>query len=142
LHYRLLLEDTTVVDSSYDCHEPLRFVIGDGTLIDSLETTLLGLTSGAKQTVQLSPENAYGVSDESDIHAMQRSEFGDAIKLKAGVVIGFDTPSGEQIPGTVVDMDEHIVRVDFSHPLANRTIIFEVEIIAVEPDDNGVIEPE
>jgi len=132
LHFRLMLEDSTVVDSSYDNDEPLSLVVGDGTLIESLEATLMGLAPGAKQSAQLAPENAYGFTDESNIHTMKRSEFDASLKLEPGVVIGFDAPSGEQVSGTIVDVVEQDVRVDFSHPLANRTVIFEVEILKVE----------
>lgn len=125
------------MDSSHDNNEPLNFVVGDGTLIENLEATLLGLSPGANQSVQLSPENAYGFSDESDVHLMKRSEFDATLKLEPGVVIGFDTPSGEQITGTVAEVDDQTVSVDFSHPLANRAIIFEVEVLTVEaaPDE-------
>jgi FKBP-type peptidyl-prolyl cis-trans isomerase 2 len=53
-------------------------------------------------------------------------------------VVAFTAPSGLEVAGTVLEVGEAEVRVDFSHPLADRACVFEVEVLTVEADNGGV----
>lgn len=130
MHYTVTLGDGTVADTSRD-DEPLDFVIGDGSLIDGLERVLFGLKTGDRQTVTLQPQDAFGFSDLDNVHTLPRSEFAPELPLEPGIIIGFDTPSGEEVPGTIQAVDAERVVVDFNHPLAGHEITFEVEILGV-----------
>lgn len=132
MRYTLSLEDGTVVETTTG-YEPMRFSLGDGTLIDGLESVLYGLKAGDKQCVSIEPRDGFGFADVGNIHVMPRSEFADDILLEEGLIIGFSTPAGEQVPGTIVAVEEDQVQVDFNHPLAGRTVIFDVEILEVNP---------
>lgn len=130
MHYRITLEDGTEADASFG-EEPMRFQIGDGTLNEGLEEVLLGLSVGAKERFDLSPDQAFGYPDTGNIHEMSRSEFSMEMMLEPGVIVGFDTPSGDEIPGMVLEVDEEKVKVDFNHPLAGLNLEFEVEILEI-----------
>ncbi|MFA7096029.1 MAG: FKBP-type peptidyl-prolyl cis-trans isomerase [Gammaproteobacteria bacterium] len=130
MHYSLKLEDGTVVDTSKG-GEPLRFTMGDGTLIEGLEMALFGLKAGERQNLRITPADAFGFWDEERVHLMDRTEFPDDMMLESGAIIEFETPSGDQIPGAVLEVLEDAVRVDFNHPLAGRDIDFDVEILEV-----------
>ena len=110
--------------------------MGDGTLVEGLELGLYGLKAGDTQRLVLEPEQAFGLHDPAKLHQLSRSEFSRELELEPGVIIGFDTPSGEELPGTVVSLTDALVEVDFNHPLAGRVVVFEVEIIAVVPVQN------
>ena len=131
MHYRITLEDGTEADSSFG-EEPLHFTIGDGSLSEALEQVLIGLECGTRETIDLSPEQAFGYPDTANIHEMPRSEFSDDMTLEPGVIIGFTTPSGEELPGMVLEADDETVKVDFNHPLAGHNLKFEVEILEVD----------
>jgi FKBP-type peptidyl-prolyl cis-trans isomerase SlpA len=47
--------------------------------------------------------------------------------------MGFDTPAGDELSGTILSVDGDTVAVDFNHPLAGRVVVFEVEILEVVP---------
>ncbi len=130
MHFSLSLKDGTVADGSID-DEPLKFKMGDGTLIEGLEMVLYGLKTGDKQTLEIEPRDAFGFPDDENIHEMQRDEFTEELDIKEGVIISFSTPSGDEIPGTIIDVGEKIVKVDFNHPLAGHTIQFFVEILEI-----------
>lgn len=132
MHYSLLLEDGTVVDSTFDTDEPLTFTMGDGTLIDGLEYAVVGLKAGDQQSLNISPDVGFGYRDENAIQSIPRSEFADEFELKPGLVIEFSTPSGIEVAGSVLEVKGDTVVVDFSHPLAGRTVIFNVKIIDVQ----------
>ncbi|MGB5716421.1 MAG: FKBP-type peptidyl-prolyl cis-trans isomerase, partial [Gammaproteobacteria bacterium] len=132
LHLSLALEDGTVAESTLE-DEPLTLTMGDGTLVAGLELGLYGLRAGATQRLVLEPQQAFGLHDSDKLHALARREFSAELELQPGVIIGFDTPSGEELPGTIVSLDDETVSVDFNHPLAGRVVVFEVEILAVVP---------
>ena len=131
MHFSLSLEDGTLVDSTFGSDEPLTFTMGDGTLIAGLEYAVLGLSVGDRQSLNIGPDVGFGYRDESAIQEIKRADFNDDIELKPGVVIEFDSPSGIQVPGTVLEIGDEMVTVDFSHPLAGRSVIFNVEILDV-----------
>jgi len=130
MQFRLALEDGTDVDASGE-GEALEFTLGDGTLYEHLEAHLLGLHAGDRERFLLGPEEAFGFRDSDNVHAMARGEFPPEMALEPGTVIQFDTPGGDAIPGTVFEVDNESVSIDFNHPLAGRNLIFEVEIISV-----------
>jgi len=132
MHFTLSLTDGTVADSTRE-GEPLRFVMGDGSLIEGLELVLYGLKQGDLQCLSIEPRDAFGFPDEENIHTMPRSEFPADIQLEAGLIIGFTTPSGEEVPGAIQEIKDDEVVVDFNHPLAGHEIVFDVEILEVKP---------
>lgn len=131
MHFSITLEDGTVAESSFD-EEPISFVMGDGTLNTGLEKALIGLAPGDEQTVTLKPEQAFGYHDDENIHEMQRNEFDPEIQLEAGVIIGFTTPAGDEVPGMVLETKADKVRIDFNHPLAGHDLLYSVKILGVE----------
>lgn len=134
LHLSLTLEEGTVAESTFEA-EPLCFTMGDGTLVRGLELGLYGLVPGDVQRLELYPQQAFGLHDPANIHVIPRADFDPAIALQPGVIIGFETADGDELAGAVLSLDEESVEVDFNHPLAGHTIIFDVEIIDVVPAD-------
>jgi FKBP-type peptidyl-prolyl cis-trans isomerase SlpA len=133
MHFSISLEDGTIADTTRDDHEPLEFVIGDGTMIQGLELALYGLKAGDKQTLTIEPNLAFGYHDPENIHSMSKDEFPQDMQLAKGVIIEFNTPAGDGVPGMILEVGENEVEVDFNHPLAGHEITFEVEILSVDP---------
>ncbi len=132
MHYRLAMEDGNVVDSTWDDDEPIAFVIGDGTMAAGLDDALQGLKTGDHVTLHLAPDQAFGEKDTANIHVMPREEFDPQMPLEPGLVIGFTLPSGEELSGMVLEVEDESVLVDFNHPLSGHTIMFEVLILSIE----------
>jgi len=132
LHYTLSLADDTVVDSTRDA-EPITFQIGSGALIEMLERQLFGLHTGEKRRFEISAAESQLPASAEAIQVMARGDFPAELAIEAGQVLGFVMPSGEEVPGLIVSISDTEVIVDFSHPLAGRDLIFDVEILAVEP---------
>jgi FKBP-type peptidyl-prolyl cis-trans isomerase SlpA len=133
LHYTLSLAATgRVVDTTRDS-EPMRLLVGESDLLPAFERCLLGLDTGDVRRFEIASRDAFGEEDVADMQVMPRSDFPPDMKLEPGMVIGFDLPSGDEVPGTVVEVSEHEIQVDFSHPLAGHDLVFAVEILDVEP---------
>ena len=139
MHFTLTLRDGTVAETSRE-GEPLQFQIGDGSLIAGLERALLGLASGAEQTVEIDPQDAFGFPDPANIHSMSCDDFSDDMLLEPGVIISFTTPAGDELPGTIVEVEDEQVLVDFNHPMGGHTMNFEVEILSVSAASDGAAE--
>ncbi|VAX12121.1 hypothetical protein MNBD_GAMMA24-997 [hydrothermal vent metagenome] len=135
LNFTLSLTDGTVVDATEE-NQPMRLRIGDGSLIAGLEQSLFGMKSGDHQCLLIDPRDAFGFPDETNLHEMSRAEFSGEIELQAGLIIGFSTPAGDDVPGTIKDIKGDTVLVDFNHPLAGREIIFDVEVLDVTRADS------
>ncbi len=48
-------------------------------------------------------------------------------------MVSFQDAARTELPGVVKTFDDNQVTVDFNHPLAGKTLTFEVEIIDVKP---------
>lgn len=134
LHYALSLASGKPVDTTRG-GEPAVLVVGQGELHTAFEERLVGLVAGESRRFEIACMEAFGPSEMDNVHALPRDEFPPEMRLEPGLVIGFALPSGAEVPGTVVDVSEREVRVDFNHPLAGHDLVFEVEVLAVEPPD-------
>ena len=130
LHLSICLEDGTEAISTFD-EEPVELQMGDGTLQPGLELAIYGLKAGDTQTLNLLPEQAYGLRDPSLIQYMPLSDFDAGFTPEKGQIIAFALPSGDEAPGSVLGIEGGQVEVDFNHPLAGHEITFRVEILAV-----------
>ncbi len=132
LHFSLEFEDGDIVDSNFEKQAP-TFTFGDGSLLPGFEEALVGLRPGEKGRFVIPPEKAFGQSNESNVQTVSRGSFDESIELVKGLVISFADPSGGELPGVVKSFDDDEVEVDFNHPLAGRSIVFNVSIIDVKP---------
>ena len=131
LNFALRLDDGAVVDSNFDGDE-VSFVVGDGSLLPGFERRLFGMSAGDSDTFTVQPEEAFGQRNPNNIQRLRRDEFTDSLELQSGLVVSFADASGAELPGVVVDFDDNEVAVDFNHPLAGRTVLFDVAIHRVE----------
>jgi FKBP-type peptidyl-prolyl cis-trans isomerase SlpA len=131
MHFALTLQDGMVAESSYG-EEPVTFVLGDGALDTGLERALIGLRPGDHQTLTLMPGQAFGWRDKASIQWLDKSQFPPDMAFEEGHIIGFAGADGEEVAGSVLEIQDDRVKVDFNHPLAGRQIGFEVDILEVE----------
>ncbi len=131
LHYTITLaNENHIADSTRD-GEPLQLTIGEGDMIPGLERCLIGLGIGDKQQFDVPCMQAYGPADMDSIHTIARSDFPAGMELEPGLVVGFETPSGEEVAGTIQELGDDGVVMDFSHPLAGHDLVFDVEIVNI-----------
>mgnify|MGYP001190132425 FL=1 len=131
LHFTLKLEDGTVVDSTRD-KAAATFQMGDGNLPPGFEHPMKGMAAGESASFEITPEHAFGQHNPQNIQRLKRDDFGDE-ELEVGTVMSFSDPSGGELPGVISAIDGDMIDVDFNHPLAGRTLTFEVEVIHVKP---------
>jgi FKBP-type peptidyl-prolyl cis-trans isomerase SlpA len=130
LHLSLTLEDGTEVLSSFD-GEPLTFTLGDGTLAPGLEELLLDLPEGSDTQALAEGAAVFGAPDPELVHELPLADLPQGFTAEPGQVIAFDTPGGQETPGTVLAVGEDTVRVDFNHPLSRRGLRLRVQVCTV-----------
>ena len=133
LHYTLSLASGKVVDTTKD-KAPVEWVIGATDVLPAFEQCLLGMQAGETRRFEIPCTDAFGPSGNDGLHTIPLAEFPKHVEPKVGLVVGFELPSGEEIPGTVMEVTPTDVYVDFSHPLAGYDLIFDAEILNVQAD--------
>ena len=129
MHYTLRDEGGTTIESSGG-REPLTYLHGFGHLISGLEKTLEGAQPGLRTSVTVLPQDAYGEKDPQAVIRAPREDFPEGLTLEPGVEVQADTPDGP-ITFTVIAIEGNEAVLDANHPLAGKTLTFDVEILDV-----------
>jgi FKBP-type peptidyl-prolyl cis-trans isomerase SlpA len=130
LHFAIKLESGDVVDSTFD-KQPATFKFGDGNLLPGFELALQGLKAGDKRSLRIEPEHGFGPSNPQNLQVMPRSQF-EGMELAEGLMVIFQDAAKAELPGVVSTFDDQQVTIDFNHPLAGKTLTFDVEILEVK----------
>lgn len=129
-HYTLTDDAGTQIDSSREGGEPLAILAGHGSLIAGVEKALEGKSAGDHFQVTVSPEEGYGLRDEGRTQRVPKKYFQDGDKLKPGMVTVLRSQQGmHQV--TVVKVGATVIDIDANHPLAGKTLNFDIEITEV-----------
>lgn len=134
MHFALKMEDGQVVDSTFE-REPAVFALGDGNLLPGFEEFLLGLTTGDHKTFQIPPEKGFGQPNPQNVQEMKRNTFPVDMPVAEGLMVSFADAQGAELPGVISAVEGDWVTVDFNHPLAGKTLAFEVQILEVSNED-------
>lgn len=129
LHFTVKLPGGEVVDSTSG-KSPAMFKVGDGSLLPGFEQSLFGLKAGDQRSFEIEPERGFGPGNPQNVQSVPRGQFNE-MELEPGLLVIFQDAAGGEMPGVVKTVHDTTVDVDFNHPLAGKTITFEVEIISV-----------
>lgn len=127
--YRMRV-DGEVMDENQD--EGLRTILGKGQVIPGLEQALLGCRKEQALSVEIQPEDAYGLHKEDLIYHIPRSGIflapGQKLELGSTATI---PRQGEVVHGNIVEINDDTVVVDANHELAGKALQFEIKILDV-----------
>ncbi|MEW6001118.1 MAG: peptidylprolyl isomerase [Nitrospirota bacterium] len=129
VYYTLTVEGN-VVDSSRE-GEPFKFRVGSSQVIPGFEKALMGMKVGEKKSFQVSPDEGYGQENPRGIVDASRDKLPPDLNPEIGMTLYARGPDGQTIPVTIIGTKKDIVILNFNHPLAGKTLNFEVEIIEV-----------
>lgn len=121
---------------SIKSESPLTFIYGQGRLLPKFESNLKGLTAGDKFQFNLESGDAYGEFDENAVVNVPKNIFEVDGKMDESLVqLGKQIPmmdkSGNRLNGTVIEILDESVKMDFNHPLAGNNLFFEGEVTEV-----------
>lgn len=141
IHFSLALENGEIIDTTEN-REPVTFTIGDGNLLPGFEQAMLEQSAGEKKTYRLKPEQAFGARQDENLHTIPLYQFPADLALEKGLVVGFSDQNGNEQPGVIIEVGRTSAEIDFNHPLAGKTIMFTVEVLARSVQNTGRIQTE
>lgn len=127
IHYTLTDDEGTTLDSSAG-RAPLFYLHGAGNIVEGLEDELVGKTIGDKLTAHVPPAKGYGELEGPGPQAVPKSEF-KGMDISKGMPFRAQASNGETIVLWITDIRGSRVYVDTNHPLAGKTLHFDVEVI-------------
>lgn len=113
--------------------DPLHYLHGFGNIITGVESALEGKSVGDKTAVTLDPISAYGPVKENAIQRVpvKHLQFSKSTrKILPGMIAGVKTEKGMRNV-VVVKAGKFSADVDFNHPLAGKTLHYELEVMSV-----------
>lgn len=107
--------------------EPLVYLHGFNNLVPGLEAELAGKAVGDKYEVTVTPEEGYGVRDESLVQQVPKEAFQGIDNIEVGMAFTADGPQGPVVV-EVTAIEADLVTVDANHPLADVSLAFSGEV--------------
>jgi len=134
------LVDGTTFDSSVG-REPLEFTVGAGQMISGFDAGVNGMVVGEKKTIQIAPEDAYGMRDEEAVIEFPSENVPPDMKLEPGMQLTLRNQHGQPVPVVVLEVKEEVIVMDANHMLAGQELIFEVELVEIVGGKPLIITP-
>jgi FKBP-type peptidyl-prolyl cis-trans isomerase SlyD len=129
MDYTVKDDEGNLIDTSAG-QDPLAFILGMGNIIPGLERAFIGKKKGDSFQVRVKPDEGYGERDEALVEVVPRSQFAGIKDLRPGMQLQAQTDD-EVMVVTVVKLTDKEVTVDANHPLAGKTLNFDVAVVDV-----------
>lgn len=131
IEYTLRDDAGTVLDSNAG-QAPLAYVHGFHQIIPGLERALAGLRAGDETRVTVPPEEGYGPVDPGAVTEVPRALLPPDAAVP-GTELVAQAPGGTTRLVRVKEVHDETVVLDLNHPLAGKTLHFDVRIVEVAP---------
>lgn len=115
---------------------PLEFIFGTNSMLEAFEKNLDGKSEGDTFDFVLTPDEAYGEYDDDAVVDLPRNIFeqdgvlNEEVIFEGNTVPMMDT-NGNRLNGSVVEVKDDVIKMDFNHPLAGETLNFSGKVLAV-----------
>jgi FKBP-type peptidyl-prolyl cis-trans isomerase SlyD len=129
LEYTLTDDAGTVLDTNKG-QEPFVYTHGARQIVPGLETALAGLRAGDVRKVTVKPEDGYGAVDPTAQIEVGRDRVPPDVKV--GSQLTGRAATGETRAVRVKEIKEKSVVLDLNHPLAGKTLVFDVRVLSVD----------
>ena len=111
--------------------QPLEVVVGDGNIPKSIEKILIDMKEGETKTITLESAEAFGPKIDDLIIDLPKGGFDPQVELEVGSKVSINSPEGKRSMGTVLEVKDENISVDFNHPLAGKNLIFTVTVVSI-----------
>lgn len=134
LEYTLRDDDGDVIQSNRG-QDPVSYTHGQHEIIAGLEKGLAGMSVNDEKTIRVPPEDAYGPVDPNGFKEVSKADV-PTEALAVGTPLGTRGPNGEDLIIHVREVKPETVVLDFNHPLAGKTLTFDVKVVDIEPKES------
>lgn len=114
-------------------YEPLEFNVGDGSVLPGVDTAVVGMAKGEHKVVTLPPSDGFGEQNDSLILVVDRSHFPEGFEPQEGMELQLPQPDGGFVFLKILQIleNENKIKLDANHPLAGKTLTFELELLEI-----------
>lgn len=133
IRYTGCIEDGAVFDST-EGRNPLEFTVGEGEVLPGLEQGVIGMTPGETKTIIIPMEQGYGPHDKERVRELDKKRIPENFQPLVGQQLQMYRADGLPLMGTVLAVSETSLTMDYNHPLAGKTLIFETALIEILED--------
>jgi len=130
IHYTIKLPSGEVIGTS-KTGLPLEFTLGKGKLIKKLEEGIVGMEVGETRTIAVTPQEGYGVRDESRVITVKKEELPTQEDIAVGRTVQYMGESGNMVNMIIAQVHDDAVTLDANHPFAGKDLVFEVALLVV-----------
>lgn len=128
VHYTGKLENGEVFDSS-DQGEPIKFAAAGPEVIPGMGQAVVGMEVGDKKSVTIPPDQAYGDPQEGLLKKVPRGQLPPEVKVGDPLQAEVE---GDTFIFWVKEVADDFATLDANHPLAGKTLIFDLELVSIE----------
>ncbi len=134
IEYTGKLNDGTVFDSTTheDHSHPLEFQVGEKQVLPTFEEEVVGMEEGDEKSFTIEPEDAYGEYNPQLTKEIPRDALGEQ-KVQPGMTLAMGLPNGKRALATVKEVGDEKLTIDMNHPLAGKTLNFEIKVVKINP---------
>ncbi len=132
VHYHGTLRNGEIFDSS-NGREPLEFTVGSGQVIKGFDEGVKGMQVGEKKKVEIHVSDAYGERQQEMMIEFPKEQFPNDMDPEVGMQLMMSNGTEQNFPVTVAEVKEDKVVLDANHPLAGQDLIFDLELVSIEP---------
>lgn len=129
IRYTLTDTDGKVLDSTGE--GVFAYLHGGGNIVPGLEESLAGRAAGDALSVIVPPAKGYGDKVATEPQPVPRKEFKKDARIEPGVAFRATGSDGKDLTLYVTKVQGSKVWVDRNHPLAGKTLAFDVEIVGI-----------
>jgi len=89
------------------------------------------MKEGETKTITLESAEAFGPKIDDLIVDLPKEGFDSQVELEVGSRVSINSPEGKKFTGTVLEVKDENIFVDFNHPLAGKNLIFTVTVVSI-----------
>jgi FKBP-type peptidyl-prolyl cis-trans isomerase SlyD len=134
LSYTLVVDGDVMETVTAD--KPMEFIFGTGYLLPKFEENILDKVVGDSFAFELSAKEGYGEENPDAVIELPKDMFMVDGKIEEGLlVVGNVLPmqdsDGNRLQGTIDEIKDDVVIMNFNHPLAGANLNFKGTVVSV-----------
>ena len=116
-----------------DADNPFTFLYGVGMMLPKFEEELQGMSAGEQKSFTITAEEGYGEKQDDAIVQLPVEMFEQSGMPPVGAILPLQDPEGNHLNAIVLEVSPEAVTVDLNHPMAGKTLHFDIEVVATRP---------
>lgn len=116
-----------------DADNPFTFLYGVGMMLPKFEEELQGMSAGEQKSFTITAEEGYGEKQDDATVQLPVEMFQQSGMPPVGAILPLQDPEGNHVNAVVLEVSPEAVTVDLNHPMAGKTLHFDIEVVATRP---------